>query len=44
MVRPAGDDIVLVAFDRRVLRAAQAEGLQTFNPETDTQAYLDALI
>lgn len=44
IARPAGNDIVLVASDRRLLRAAQAEGLQTFNPEVDTQTYLDALI
>ena len=44
IVLPAGNDIVLVASDRRLLRAAQAEGLQTFNPEVDTQADLDALI
>lgn len=44
MARPAGNDTVLVASDRRLLRAAQAEGLQTFNPEVDTQAHLDALI
>ena len=44
IVRPAGNEIVLVASDRRLLRAARAEGLQTFNPEVDTQAYLDALI
>jgi predicted nucleic acid-binding protein len=44
MVQPAGNDIVLVVSDRRLLRAAQAEGLQTFNPEIDSQVYLDALI
>jgi hypothetical protein len=39
----AGDNLVLVASDTRLLRAAQAEGLTTFNPETDTPAQLDAL-
>lgn len=38
------DDLVLVASDQCLLRAAQAEGLQTFNPEADTQTQLDALI
>lgn len=43
-LRAAGDDLVLVASDQRLLRAAQAEGLVTFNPETQTQADLDALL
>jgi predicted nucleic acid-binding protein len=43
-LRAAGDDLVLVASDQRLLRAAQAEGLATFNPETQTQADLDALL
>ncbi len=43
-MRPAGNDLVLVACDRRLLRAAQAEGLLTFDPETQTQAELDVLI
>jgi hypothetical protein len=33
-----------VASDQRLLRAAAAEGLATFNPETQSQAELDALI
>jgi uncharacterized protein len=37
-LRRAGDDLVLVASDQRLLRAAQAEGLPTFNPETQDQA------
>ncbi len=44
MVRPAGNDIALVASDHRLLRAARTEGLHIFNPEVDTQAYLNALI
>ncbi|MBI1924285.1 type II toxin-antitoxin system VapC family toxin [Candidatus Poribacteria bacterium] len=40
----AGHDLVLVAADIRLLRAAQAEGLATFNPERDTQSQLDVLI
>jgi len=42
--RRAGDDLVLVASDQRLLRAAQAEGLITFNPETQDQAALAGLI
>jgi hypothetical protein len=40
----AGQDLVLVASDQRLLRAAQAEGLLTFNPETQNQVDLDALL
>ncbi len=43
-MRPLGDDLVLVASDQRLLRAAQAEGLPTFNPETQSQTELDALL
>jgi hypothetical protein len=43
-LRARGDDLVLVASDRRLLRAAQHERLLTFDPETQTQADLDALI
>lgn len=43
-LRPRGDDLVLVASDQRLLRAAQAEGLTTFNPETQDQAALASLI
>lgn len=42
--RKVGNDLALVASDQRLLRAAQAEGLTTFNPETQTQAGLDALL
>jgi len=38
------DDLVLVAADERLLRAATAEGLKTFNPEKNSQADLDALL
>jgi len=38
-----GDNLVLITSDRRLLRVAKAEGLTTFNPETDLQAQLDAL-
>ena len=43
-LRRAGDDLVLVASDQRLLRAAQAEGLTTFNPETQDQTALAALV
>jgi hypothetical protein len=43
-LRSGGDDLVVVASDRRLLRAAQAEGLSTFNPETQDQAALAAFI
>lgn len=42
--RENGDNIVLVSSDRRLLRAAQNEGLLTFNPETDSQTALDVFI
>lgn len=43
-LRRAGDDTVLIASDRRLLRAAEAEALQVFNPETDSRTQLEALI
>lgn len=43
-LRQRGDDLVLVASDQRLLRAAQGEGLITFNPETQDQAALARLI
>lgn len=39
-LRNTGDTLVLVASDQRLLRAAHAEGLQIFNPETDSQQTL----
>jgi hypothetical protein len=42
--RSRGDDLVLVASDQRLLRAAQAEGLRTFDPETQDQATLALLV
>jgi len=44
LLRVGGDDLVLVASDQRLLRAAGAEGLTTFNPETQDHAALAALI
>ena len=43
-LRATGDNIVLVSSDKRLLRAAQSEGLLTFNPETDSQTALDVFI
>ena len=42
--RTQGDDFALVASDQRLLKAAQAEGLVTFDPEAQSQSDLDALI
>lgn len=44
LLRQAGHDLVLVASDARLVRAAAAEGLLTFNPETDELTRLDELI
>jgi uncharacterized protein len=43
-LRAAGDDLVLVASDQRLLRAAETEGLVTFNPEIESQAAALALL
>ena len=43
-LRIAGDDIVLVSSDKKLLKAARTERLLTFDPENDTQTGLDALI
>ena len=43
-LRSQGDDLVFVASDLRLLRAAQAEGLATFTPETQDQAALAVLM
>ena len=43
-LRARGDNLVLVASDNRLIAAAQAEGLLTFNPEAQDQADLDALL
>jgi predicted nucleic acid-binding protein len=44
LFRSGGNDVVLVAADQRLLKAAQAEGLVTFDPENQTISELDALI
>jgi predicted nucleic acid-binding protein len=43
-LRAAGDDLVLVASDQRLVRAAQAEGLVTFDPESADHAALAPLL
>ena len=43
-LRAGGDDLVLVASDQRLLKAAQAEGLVTLDPETQDAAALDVLL
>jgi predicted nucleic acid-binding protein len=43
-LRADGHDLVLVASDQRLLRAAQAEGLLSFDPERQTEADLDVLL
>ena len=42
-LRAQGETLVLVTADARLVRAAQAEGLTTFNPESDSSETLDAL-
>jgi hypothetical protein len=44
ILRMQGDDLILLASDHRLLRAAQTEGLLIFNPEANTTADLDALL
>jgi len=39
-LRNEDDELVLIASDQRLLRAAQTEGLLCFNPETDSQQVL----
>jgi predicted nucleic acid-binding protein len=39
-----GNEFALVASDQRLLRAAQAEGMTTFNPETQDHAALASLL
>ena len=41
-LRSINDTLVLVASDQRLLKAAQNEGLLTFNPETDSEQVLEA--
>ncbi len=43
-LRSAGHKLALVTSDMRLVNAAQAEGLETLNPETDPQARVDELV
>lgn len=43
-LRAAGDDLLLISCDQRLLKAAQAEGLTTFDPENKSDVDLDALL
>ena len=43
-LRTAGDNLILVSSDKRPLAVATEKGLITFDPETDSQSYLDFLI
>ncbi len=43
-LQPQGDRLIFFSADQRLLRAAQAEGLLTFNPETGAIAELDCLM
>jgi predicted nucleic acid-binding protein len=43
-IRVQGDDLVLVASDQRLQRAAQVEGLLSFDPEMQTELDLDGLL
>ena len=43
-LRTAGDDLIFVSSDKRLLKAAEKEGLLTFDPQTDNQIDLDDLI
>jgi uncharacterized protein len=43
-LRLGGSDLVLVSSDQRLLKAARAEGLLAFDPETETEAVLNALL
>jgi predicted nucleic acid-binding protein len=43
-LRQGGDDLFLVASDLRLLRAAQTEGLATFDPERQTAGELESLL
>jgi predicted nucleic acid-binding protein len=43
-LRTQGHNLILMTSDQRLLKAAQAEGLLTFNPEMQTEAELDLLL
>ena len=43
-LRVAGHTVLLCAADKRLIRAAKAEGIPVFDPETDTQQDLARLL
>ena len=43
-LREGNHDLIFVSSDKRLLRAAQSEGLLTFDPETDRQTALDVFM
>lgn len=43
-LRITADDLILVTSDQRLMRAGQVEGLVTFDPESQDQVALDALL
>jgi len=42
--QPIGHDLILVTSDKRLLKAASAEGIHTFDPETQSATALDAFL
>jgi predicted nucleic acid-binding protein len=44
VLRTAGDDLLLVASDQRLLKAARAERLSAFDPEVQSVGDLDAIL
>jgi len=43
-LRGEGNDLLLVSADQRLVAAAQAEGLTTFDPQTQTTNDLDQIL
>ena len=43
-LRDVENDLVMIVSDQRLLRAAKAEGLKTFNPELEKKSELDPLL
>jgi len=43
-LRGVKDDLIMIVSDQRLLRAAQTEGLMTFNPESGIKSKLEALL
>jgi hypothetical protein len=43
-LRARGDRLIVVSCDTRLLKASTTEGLATFNPESQSETDLDALL